>query len=81
MLRRHARFAIDANGPAAAHAADVDGAALRGANRNLRPAGPQRLIVLGAEVGGRWNGGALGLVRDLVRVRAFRAPPAVRRAA
>ena len=51
----------------------VDGAALRVAERRKRAtypelaaAGPQRFIVLGAEVGGRWNGGALGLVRDLV---------------
>ena len=68
---------------AAAH----DGAALRVAERRKRAAypelssGPQQLVVLGSEVGGRWNAGAHQLVRDLVRVRAQRAPPAVRRAA
>ena len=35
--------------------------------------GAQRLVVLGTEVGGRWNERALRLVRDLVRVRA--CPP------
>ena len=68
---------------AAAH----DGAALRVAERRKRAAypelnsGPQQLVVLGSEVGGRWNAGAHQLVRDLVRVRAQRAPPAVRSAA
>ena len=38
-------------------------------------------MVLGAEVGGRWNGGAQRLLRDLVRLRSQRAPPALRRAA
>ena len=33
----------------------------------LRRAGPQRLLVLGSEVGGRWNGEAR-FVQDLVRV-------------
>ena len=47
----------------------------------LRRAGPQRLLVLGSEVGGRWNGEAPSVVRDFVRVRAHRAPPAVRSAA
>ena len=37
--------------------------------------------VLGSEVGGRWSQGALQLVRDLVRIRAQRAPPALRQAA
>ena len=69
---------------AAAH----DGAALRVAERRKRAAylellagGPQQLVVLGTEVGGRWNAGARQLLRDLVRVRAQRAPPAVRTAA
>ena len=81
-------FAVDANRPAAAmrrRCRRSRAARCRGRKRATYPklaaAGPQRLIVLGAEVGGRWNGGALGLVRDLVRVCAFRAPPAVRRAA
>ena len=38
---------------------------------------PQQLVVLGSEVGGRWNAGAHQLVRDLVPVHAQRAPPAV----
>ena len=44
---------------AVAHAHDCSGL------RN----GPQRLVVLGSEVGGRWGTGALALVRDLVRLR------------
>ena len=43
--------------------------------------GPQRLVVLGSEVGGRWGTGALALVRDFVRLRRLRAPPALRHAA
>ena len=43
---------------------------------------PQRLVVLGSEVvGGRCGRGALALVRDLVRLRRLRAPPALRHAA
>ena len=69
-------------------ASEEDGAALRVAERRKRATypellaqGPQRLLVLGSEVGGRWNDEALGLVRDLARCRSLRAPPAVRRAA
>ena len=47
----------------------------------LLAGGPQQLVVLGTEVGGRWNAGARQLLRDLVRVRAQRGPPAVRTAA
>ena len=43
--------------------------------------GPQRLVVLACETGGRWGPEACGLVDRLVRLRALRAPPAVRRAA
>ena len=42
----------------------------------LSAGGPQRLVVLGAEVGGRWNDGAQRLLRDLVRLRAQRATSA-----
>ena len=66
----------------------IDGAALRVAERRkhaaypeLARAGPQKLVVLGSEVGGRWNEGARSFVRQLVRVRAQRAPPAIRAAA
>ena len=69
-------------------AADTDGAALRVAERRKQAAypeltggGPQRLVVLGSEVGGRWNGGALRFMRDMVRIRACREPPTGRRAA
>ena len=65
-----------------------DGAMLRVAERRKRAAypelssgGPQRLLVLGSEIGGRWNKTAQHLVRDLARVRAQRAPPALRAAA
>ena len=69
-------------------AADVDGAALRTAERRkaatypeLQGAGPQKLVVLGSEVGGRFNSDAHRFVRDLVRLRSYRAPPALRAAA
>ena len=66
-------------------AANRDGAALRVARRRkeaaypelLRP-GPQRLVVLAAEVGGRWSEEAAELVRGLVRTRSLRAPQALR---
>ena len=69
-----------------------DGAMLRVAERRktlrkrttypeLSSRGPQRLLVLGSEIGGRWNETAQWLVRDLVRIRAQRAPPALRAAA
>ena len=51
------------------------------AMRSGRRGGPQTLVVLGSEVGGRWNAQALSFVRDLVRLKAYRAPPAVRAAA
>ena len=64
------------------------GAAFQGAERRKRVAypelsrgGPQKLLVLGREVGGRWSARAQRFVRDLVRLRALRAPPAVRAAA
>ena len=37
--------------------------------------------MLGSEIGGRWNEAAQRLVRDLVRIRAQRAPPALQAAA
>ena len=62
-------------------AAAVDGAVLRVAERHKHAAypeltrgGPQTLVVLGSEVGGRWNAQARGFVRDLVRLKAYRAP-------
>ena len=65
-----------------------DGAMLRVAERRKRAAypelssgGPQRFLVLGSEIGGRWNEAAQQLVSDLARVRALRAPPALRAAA
>ena len=56
----------------------IDGAALRVAERRkhaaypeLARAGPQKLVViLGSELGGRWNEGARSFVRQVVRVRA-----------
>ena len=36
--------------------------------------------MLGSEIGGRWNEAAQRLVRDLVCIRAQRAPPALRAA-
>ena len=51
----------------------------RAAYSELARGGPQTLVVL--EVGGRWNARARSFVRDLVRLRAYSAPPAVRAAA
>lgn len=69
-------------------AAEADGVALRLAERRKRrrypelaAGGPQQLLVLACEVGGRWNTESLTFVRRLVRLRARRAPPAVRTAA
>ena len=69
-------------------AAETDGAVLRVAERRKRSTypelcsgGPQELVVLGSEVGGRWNGEAGRFVQHLLRVRSQRAPPALRRAA
>ena len=45
----------------------------------LRP-GPQRFVVLACEVGGRWAAECGDLIRDLLRVRAPRAPAALRHA-
>ena len=47
----------------------------------LRRGGAQHLCALAAEVGGRWNADAHELVRQIVRVRALRAPPALRASA
>ena len=59
---------------------EVDGAALKVAERRkhstypeLARGGPQKLLVLGSEIGGRWNATAQHFVRDLVRLRALRA--------
>ena len=64
----------------------IDAAALRVAERRkhaaypeLARAGPQKLVVLGSEVGGRWNEGARSFVRQLVRESP--ASPAIRAAA
>ncbi|OLP76058.1 hypothetical protein AK812_SmicGene44057 [Symbiodinium microadriaticum] len=69
-------------------AAVVDGAALKVAERRKRATypelergGPQKLVVLGSEVGGRWNEQARRLVQDLVRLKGHRAPRALRAAA
>ena len=69
-------------------AADRDGVALRRARkrkrrryRELLAPGPSRLVVLGCEVGGRWNREALRLVASLRRFRCRRAPALLRRSA
>ena len=61
--------------------AAVDGAALQVAERRKRVAypelsqsGPEKLLVFGCEVGGRWSAMAQCFVRDLVRLRTLRAP-------
>eukprot|EP00439_Symbiodinium_sp_Y106_P021124 s10692_g2.t1 len=40
--------------------------------------GPQEPVVLGSQVGGRWNGEAGRFVQHLLRVRSQRAQPALR---
>ena len=78
---------LRANGHPQPRTAREDGAALVTARRRkrdrypelLRP-GPQRLVVLACEIGGRWAAECCDLVRDLLRVRAPRAPPALRQA-
>ena len=52
----------------------VPGLVRRGHDPELARGGPQRLLVLGSEVGSSF-------MQDLVRLRAQRAPPAVRTAA
>ena len=78
---------LRANGAPHPRTAREDGAAIVTARRRkrerypelLRP-GPQRLVVLACEVGGRWAAECGELIRDLLRVRAPRAPPALRHA-
>ena len=79
---------VSRDGQPQGRSADTDGAALATATRRkeatypeLLRNGPQRLVVLSSEVGGRWGTGALALVRDFVRLRRLRAPPALRHAA
>ena len=47
----------------------------------LAAGGRQRLVVLGSEIGGRWNAEALRFVPHLVRLRSHRAPQDLRSAA
>ena len=56
---------------------EVDGAALKVAERRKHSTypefargGPQKLLVLGSEIGGGWNATAQHFVRDLVRLRS-----------
>ena len=66
---------------------EVDEAFLKVAERRKRSTypelarGPQRLLVLGSEIGGRWNEGSQRFVRDFLRLRALQAPIAARSAA
>ena len=72
------------NGHATSRAAHQDGAALaraRGRKRRVYPElgrGGTRLVVLGSEVGGRWDAEAVRFVRTLARCRTQRAPPLMR---
>ena len=47
----------------------------------LTRGGPQRLVVLAAEVGGRWSDECQQFLRTLLRLRVQRAPPPLRAAA
>lgn len=69
-------------------AARRDGAALVVAERRKRQrypelaaSGPQRLLTLATETGGRWGSDCCALMRALVSTRSRRAPPALRSAA
>ena len=72
------------NGTPHSRAAREDGASLARARRRKERTYPElgrngtRLVVLGCEVGGRWNDEALGFVRRLARLRAAQAPPILR---
>ena len=72
------------NGRVRARAAEVDGAALAGARRRKERTYPEldgggtRLVVLGCEVGGRWNDEARRFVNRLAALRAAQAPPLLR---
>ena len=72
------------NGRVRARAAEVDGAALAGARRRKERTYPEldgggtRLVVLGCEVGGRWNDEARRFVNRLASLRAAQAPPLLR---
>ena len=74
---------LRANGSPHPRTTREDGAAIMTARRRkrerypelLRP-GPQRLVVLACEAGGRWAAECGDLIRDLLRVRAPRAPAA-----
>ena len=47
----------------------------------LTRGGPQRLVVLAAEVGGRWSDECQQFLRTLLRLRVQRAPPPLRASA
>ena len=71
-------FCLSREGLPQSRLADEDGAALAVAERRKQATypeplrgGPQRPVVLGAQVGGRWGPGAQHLVRDLVRCVGF----------
>ena len=68
MLRRHACIPAHGSGHPQPCTVTIDGAALRVAERRkhaaypeLARAGPQKLVVLSSEVGGRWNEGGTQL--------------------
>ena len=48
---------------------------------DLTRGGPQRLVVLAAEVGGRWREKCQQFLRTLLRLRVQRGPPPLRAAA
>ena len=88
MLRRHFGEPPHKTRRPAHQAHRSDGAALQAARRRkearypelLQP-GPQRLLVLASEVGGRWHRDCEELLRLLVNVRAPRAPGVLRASA
>ena len=78
-------FPLTREGRPQPSAASRDGAAIAVAERRKRAAypellrpGPQRLCVLACEAGGRWSAESLRLVTQLARLRAQRAPAALR---
>ena len=74
------------DGRAISGAAKEDGVALRRARQRKRRRYPElgrngtSLVVLGCEVGGRWDDEAIRFVRRLRRLRSKQAPPLLQRA-
>ena len=79
---------VNADGSPWPRAADADGVALGRTRRRHQRRYPElvggdrgRLLVLGSEVGGRWEPEALGVLRSLTATKVREAPVLLRRSA